>query len=71
MTREKTPRFRRLSSYFQFKKGHHYSKEGKDLIDLILSQMNNNRLSTSNQPIIDRDELNLKIQALLNKPSNF
>lgn len=52
-------------------KGHHYSKEGKDLIDLILSQMNNNRLSTSNQPLIVRDELNLKIQTLLNKPSNF
>jgi hypothetical protein len=52
-------------------KGHHYSKQGKDLIDLILSQMNNNRLSTSNKPIVDRDNLSLKIQALLNKPSNL
>lgn len=33
--------------------------------------MNNKRLSTSNQPIVDRDELNLKIQTLLNKPSNL
>lgn len=51
--------------------GHHYSKEGKDLIDLILSQMNNNRLSTSNQSVVNKDELNLKIQTFLNKPSNF
>jgi len=52
-------------------KGHHYSKKGKDLIDLILSQMNNNRLSTSNQPIVDRDLLNIKVQTLLNMSSNF
>lgn len=52
-------------------KGHHYSKEGKYLIDLILSQMNNNRLSTSNQSIVNRDELNIKIHTFLNKPSNF
>jgi intein-encoded DNA endonuclease-like protein len=52
-------------------KGHHYSKQGKDLIDLILSQMNNNRLSTSNKTIVDRDNLSLQIQTLLNKPSNL
>ena len=52
-------------------KGHHYSKQGKDLIDLILSQMNNKRLSTSNQPIVNRDELDLRIQTFWNKPSNL
>ena len=33
--------------------GHHLSEQGTKLIDLILSQMNKNRLSTaSSQPII-------------------
>lgn len=52
-------------------KGHHFSKEGKDLINLILSQMNNNRLSTSNNPIVDKEELNIKVQTFLHKPSNL
>lgn len=52
-------------------KGHHFYKEGKDLINLILSQMNNNRLSTSDNPIFDKEELNLKVQTFLNKPSNL
>jgi len=50
-------------------KGHHYSKEGKDLINLILSQMNNKRLSTFNQPIIEKDAWNIRIKELFNKPN--
>nr|YP_009568488.1 hypothetical protein [Drechslerella brochopaga]QBL02568.1 hypothetical protein [Drechslerella brochopaga] len=33
--------------------------------------MNNNRLSTSNKPIVDRNELDIKVQTLLNMFSNF
>lgn len=53
-------------------KGHHLSEEGVKLIDLILSQTNNNRLSTSpNNVVIDRKQLLVKINELLNGPSNF
>ena len=41
------------------------------LINQILSQMNENRLSTLGQLIVDRVELDLKINKLLNKPSNY
>ena len=33
--------------------------------------MNNNRLSTSNNPIVDKEKLYLKVQTFLNKPSNL
>jgi hypothetical protein len=53
--------------------GHHLSKQGVKLIDLILSQMNNNRLSTTaySQPAVDRTLLLAEINLLLNEPSNF
>lgn len=52
--------------------GHHLSEEGVKLIDLILSNMNNNRLSTaSGHPTIDRTLLLAEINLLLTKPSNF
>lgn len=50
--------------------GHHLS-EGVELINLTLSQMNNNRLSTSNQPPVDRVLLLEKFSQLLSGPSNF
>lgn len=53
-------------------KGFHYLGEGKELIQLILSQMNNNRLSTSKTyQKVDRKELYLKINELLSIPSNY
>jgi len=52
--------------------GHHFSKQGVKLIDLILSQMNNNRLSTSSShPAVDRTLLLAEINLLLLEPSNF
>lgn len=52
--------------------GHHFSKQGVKLIDLILSQMNNNRLSTSSShPVVDRPLLLAEIKLLLLEPSNF
>lgn len=52
--------------------GHHMSEQGVKLINLILSQMNNNRLSTnSNQPVIDRALLLVEITKLLSESSNF
>lgn len=51
--------------------GHHLTEQGDKLICLILSQMNNNRLSTtSNQPV-DRTLLLDEINQLLSGPSNF
>lgn len=53
-------------------KGFHYLPEGKDLISRILSQMNNNRLSTSREkPVADRDLLLADIDKLLSRSSNF
>lgn len=52
--------------------GHHLSEQGRELIDLILSQTNNNRLSTSsNDVVVDREQLLVKVNELLNGPSNF
>jgi hypothetical protein len=55
-------------------KGFHYLDEGKELIQLILSQMNNHRLSTSGSREVDplsRKELYLKINGLLSSLSNY
>lgn len=55
-------------------RGHHYQEEGKNVLNLIISQMNNNRLSSNqdeNYPVIDREQLYLKINQLLNGPSNI
>jgi hypothetical protein len=43
------------------KKGLHYTPEGKALINRVLSQMNNNRLSNSKAPRVDRDLLKADI----------
>lgn len=52
--------------------GHHLAKIGAKVIDLILSQMNNNRLSTSSsQPIVNRAQLLDQVNLLLSGPSNF
>lgn len=52
--------------------GHHLSEEGIKLIDLIISQTNNNRLSTSsNDIVVNREQLLVKVNELLNGPSNF
>ena len=52
--------------------GHNLSKEGGKIIDLIISQTNNNRLSTSlNHVVVDREQLLAKVNELLNGPSNF
>lgn len=52
--------------------GHHLSEKGAKVIDLILSQMNSNRLSTSsNQPIADRAQVLDEVNQLLSGPSNF
>lgn len=52
-------------------KGLHYLSEGKELIELILSQMNNNRLSDSGNSVVDRDYIKSEIARLLNGPSNY
>jgi hypothetical protein len=52
--------------------GMHLSEKGVKLIDLIISQTNNNRLSTSlNHVVVDREQLLAKVKELLNGPSNF
>jgi hypothetical protein len=53
------------------KKGLHFTPEGKKLIDRILDQMNNNRLSRSGKPTIDRVKLIEDITNLLSMPSNY
>ncbi len=56
----------------QLKKlGLHYIPEGIKLINLILSQMNNGRLSNSGSSLIDRDYIDLELARLLNGPSNY
>lgn len=55
-------------------RGHLYQEEGKNVLNLIISQMNNNRLSTNkgeNLPKIEREQLYLEINKLLNGPSNI
>jgi len=53
-------------------KGLHYLPGGQKVINLILSQMNNNRLSTSESTIrVDRCYLSSKISQLLSAESNY
>lgn len=52
-------------------KGHHYTDQGLRLIELILSQMNNNRLSTSKAARVDRALLHADIHRMLSGPSNY
>ena len=56
----------------QLKKlGLHYLPEGIKLINLILNQMNNERLSNSGSSLIDRDYIDIELARLLNGPSNY
>lgn len=52
-------------------KGHHYTDEGLRLIELITSQTNNNRLSTSKLAKIDRGLLHADVQRVLSGDSNY
>lgn len=65
--------FQDWKNIFKLKEqGHHLSEKGSKLIDLIISQTNNNRLSTSlNRTVVDREQLWAKVNELLNGPSNF
>lgn len=51
--------------------GHHLTEQGVKLICLILSQMNNNRLSTTSSQPVDRALLLDEINQLLSGSSNF
>lgn len=57
--------------FYLYKKGLNYLQEGEALIKRILSQMNNNRLSTSKVPKVDRDLIQVDIAKLLSEPSNY
>ncbi len=64
--------FQDWSSILNIKaKGFQYLPKGQNLIDDILSQMNNNRLFSKNRLIIDRNLLLNNIADLFNEPSNF
>lgn len=65
--------FQDWKNIFRLKEqGHHLSEKGSELINLIISQTNNNRLSTSlNYVVVDREQLLAKVNELLNGPSNF
>jgi len=52
-------------------KGFQYIDDGLRLIELIISQMNNRRLSSSEVAIVDREFLYKEINLMLNKPSNL
>ncbi len=51
--------------------GLHHTKEGLQLINLILSQNNSRRLSTRGNTKVDRVCLYAKIEELLGGPSNY
>lgn len=57
--------------FYLYNKGFNYLQEGEALIKRILSQMNNNRLSTSKVPKVNRDLLQVDIAKLLSEPSNY
>ena len=54
-------------------RGHHHHEEGVRILNLILSQMNNNRLSTfkSTDIKVNREELLKDISMMLSGPSNY
>lgn len=60
-------------------RGHHYQEEGIKILNLILSQMKNNKLSTNlisercgvNKSKVEREPLYLEINRLLDGPSNI
>jgi len=60
-----------VSIFKIYKKGLHYLPSGEKLVAEIISQMNNNRLSNSGKPRINRMKLLEGIAKLLSLPSNF
>lgn len=48
----------------------HNTPKGKDLIEKLLAQMNNNRLSTSGIPRVNRALMRTKVASLLKEPAN-
>jgi hypothetical protein len=48
----------------------HYTSKGKDLIEKLLAQMNNYRLSTSGIPRVNRALLLSEVADLLKEPAN-
>jgi hypothetical protein len=51
--------------------GLHFTDNGKDLIDFLLGQMNNNRLSTCKSPDVKKTFTSVEIESILNKSSNY
>ena len=51
--------------------GLQYQPKGVEVLDIILSQMNKNRLSTAGNPLVDRSKLDTEINNLLTGPSNY
>lgn len=51
--------------------GQHYTEEGLELISKILSQINNNRLSSSNTDKVNREELDVYITRFLSDPDKM
>lgn len=51
--------------------GLHFTDDGKDLIDFLLGQMNNNRLSTCKSPGVKKTFTSVEIESILNKSSNY
>lgn len=49
---------------------HHYEEKGSEIMSLIVSQMNNKRLSTNKASRVDRVSLQTSINDLLSGPSN-
>ena len=53
-------------------KGQQFTQDGIDIIQKILSQMNNNRLSTNSKKVsVDRGALQLEVDKILAAPSNL
>jgi len=55
-------------------KGQHFTEEGVNLINTIINQMNNNRLSTIGEEkteVVSRELLQKEIDRLLSAPSNL
>ena len=53
-------------------RGHHYTEQDIKILNLILNQMNRNRLSTSQLTTwVNREQLNDEIDRLLKEPSNL
>lgn len=51
--------------------GLHHTEEGVVIINRIISQMNNNRLSSSSSPQVDRDFLLCDLKVMLEGGSNY